>query len=360
MNRTTSSGPAGSGIGGRPPFTASQWEELEHQALIFKYLITGIPVPPELLLTIRRNYDSIAASFYSHPSLSYCSFYGKKVDPEPGRCRRTDGKKWRCSKDAYPDSKYCERHMHRGRSRSRKHVETSQPIPHSHSSSSTEKPVAPSSAPNSGGAGVAGGEGFRGLPFRSIAAAPVTASSSQVQIDPVSLSYGMPAAIGAPAKEFRYLHESKPELDKCSFYSEASRTLRTPSMHSSFDSSWCQMPSPIYSFPLSKEKDHSFLHSNYLQLQPTQDLGSVPFSSLHHNHERSLFRSEFSSLEPPGKSAQPLLPFFDEWPRTRDSWSDLEDERANQASFATTQLSISIPMVSSDFSTTTSLSQNDD
>lgn len=51
--------------------------------------------------------------------------FGRKVDPEPGRCRRTDGKKWRCSKEAYPDSKYCERHMHRGRNRSRKPVEIS-------------------------------------------------------------------------------------------------------------------------------------------------------------------------------------------------------------------------------------------
>lgn len=48
---------------------------------------------------------------------------GRKIDPEPGRCRRTDGKKWRCSKEAFPDSKYCERHMHRGKNRSRKPVE---------------------------------------------------------------------------------------------------------------------------------------------------------------------------------------------------------------------------------------------
>jgi hypothetical protein len=55
----------------------------------------------------------------------YGTYYlGKKLDPEPGRCRRTDGKKWRCSKEAAPDSKYCERHMHRGRNRSRKPVET--------------------------------------------------------------------------------------------------------------------------------------------------------------------------------------------------------------------------------------------
>lgn len=45
------------------------------------------------------------------------------TDPEPGRCKRTDGKKWRCSRDVAPEQKYCERHMHRGRPRSRKHVE---------------------------------------------------------------------------------------------------------------------------------------------------------------------------------------------------------------------------------------------
>lgn len=45
------------------------------------------------------------------------------MDPEPGRCRRTDGYKWRCRNDVLPNTKYCERHIHRGRSR--KHVETS-------------------------------------------------------------------------------------------------------------------------------------------------------------------------------------------------------------------------------------------
>ncbi|KAG6752623.1 hypothetical protein POTOM_042645 [Populus tomentosa] len=49
--------------------------------------------------------------------------FSNGADLEPGRCRRTDGKKWRCSRDVAPDQKYCERHMHRGRPRSRKHVE---------------------------------------------------------------------------------------------------------------------------------------------------------------------------------------------------------------------------------------------
>ncbi|KZV45250.1 growth-regulating factor 4-like [Dorcoceras hygrometricum] len=126
--------------------------------MIYKYLVAGLPIPPDLVMPIRRSFDALASRttltstpvyyFLSRPensrmtigsfayvftiifylvdvaNLGYCSYYGKKFDPEPGRCRRTDGKKWRCSKDAHPDSKYCERHMHRGRNRSRKHVES--------------------------------------------------------------------------------------------------------------------------------------------------------------------------------------------------------------------------------------------
>uniref|UniRef100_A0A2N9FDP3 Growth-regulating factor n=1 Tax=Fagus sylvatica TaxID=28930 RepID=A0A2N9FDP3_FAGSY len=111
----------------RSPFTATQWQELEHQALIFKYMVSGIPIPPDLLYSVKRSLDSsISSRLYPHHPIGWGCFemgFGRKVDPEPGRCRRTDGKKWRCSKEAYPDSKYCERHMHRGRNRSRKPVE---------------------------------------------------------------------------------------------------------------------------------------------------------------------------------------------------------------------------------------------
>ncbi|XP_065050926.1 growth-regulating factor 6-like isoform X2 [Musa acuminata AAA Group] len=113
----------------RGPFTPSQWLELEHQALIYKYLVANVPIPATLLIPIRR---SLGASGF--PPLSAGSFgsvgwepfhlgYSGNADPEPGRCRRTDGKKWRCSRDAVADQKYCERHMNRGRHRSRKHVE---------------------------------------------------------------------------------------------------------------------------------------------------------------------------------------------------------------------------------------------
>ncbi|KAL8114279.1 growth-regulating factor 9-like [Apium graveolens] len=41
------------------------------------------------------------------------------MGPDTGRCRRTDGKLWRCRKDVVPGNKYCEGHMHRGRPRKR-------------------------------------------------------------------------------------------------------------------------------------------------------------------------------------------------------------------------------------------------
>ncbi|CAK8560433.1 unnamed protein product [Lathyrus sativus] len=111
----------------RSPFTPNQWQELEQQALVFKYMVTGTPIPPDLIFSIKRSLDSsISSRIFPHPPIGWGCFemgFGRKVDPEPGRCRRTDGKKWRCSKEAYPDSKYCERHMHRGRNRSRKPVE---------------------------------------------------------------------------------------------------------------------------------------------------------------------------------------------------------------------------------------------
>lgn len=107
-------------------FTPVQWQELKRQALIYKHLVSAVPIPVDLLL-----YDSTAAARHLYPTPSTIPEeavgrthrFKNKPDSEPGRCRRTDGKKWRCSKDVAPDQKYCERHMHRGRARSRKPVE---------------------------------------------------------------------------------------------------------------------------------------------------------------------------------------------------------------------------------------------
>ncbi|ONK58915.1 uncharacterized protein A4U43_C08F1030 [Asparagus officinalis] len=297
----------------RSPFTAAQWQELEHQALILKYLLAG--VPPDLLVPIRRSFGSLPAYFYPNPALSYCSYFGKKLDPEPGRCRRTDGKKWRCSKDAYPDSKYCERHMHRGKNRSRKPVE-SQTLSQLQSSSSTVTSLNPT-----------------GTISRSVQNSPLPysmSSSSSAQASTLG-------AYGTGNKDYRYLNGVKTELNMHSFAPEASGSIKGLGVDPSLSSSWTSRDS---SFSLSNSRNSS--HS-YSQLQQQQS---------------SYLGSDFGLLQPVKEETNSLRPFFDEWPKTRELWSDLEDERSNQISFSNTQLSMSIPMASSDFSTTASRSTN--
>ncbi|RAL51499.1 hypothetical protein DM860_011001 [Cuscuta australis] len=109
------------------PFTWAQWKELERQAMVYKYMMASVPVPPELLLAISSN-------TYPASTAAPVQRGGKNRDLEPGRCKRTDGKKWRCAKEVAPNQKYCERHLHRGRPRSRKPVED--PHHHHHSAAS--------------------------------------------------------------------------------------------------------------------------------------------------------------------------------------------------------------------------------
>ncbi|KAF3448444.1 hypothetical protein FNV43_RR09157 [Rhamnella rubrinervis] len=114
-------------------FTFLQLQELQLQALIYKYMEAGFPVPYHLLLPIWKSFAASLGilnggvlsdypSFLGNISPSYLEYSKKGMDREPWRCKRTDGKKWRCSKEAIPDHKYCERHVHRGRHRSKKVV----------------------------------------------------------------------------------------------------------------------------------------------------------------------------------------------------------------------------------------------
>ncbi|KAK1286576.1 Growth-regulating factor 4 [Acorus calamus] len=329
MNSTTAS------AAGVPPFTASQWKELEHQALIFKYLMAGMPVPPDLLLPIRKSFEAMSARFFHHPTMGYCTYYGKKLDPEPGRCRRTDGKKWRCSKDAYPDSKYCERHMHRGRNRSRKPVET-----HSLTQSSSTLTSLSASAASSSTAAGGGGSGgsFQSLPLNAIGSGSSNVSS--LQMEP-------PGPYGIGNKDYSIWGREKPcdGLLSIAHGVDAISSLPLPTFKAQ---KW---------FTSSKRYPHV--------QQSMQDYGHSTLASAlskqqqQQQQQHLFFGSEFCAAEPVKQEAQSLRPFFDEWPKARDSWSDLDDERSNRSSFSTTQLSISIPMASSDFSATSSRSPND-
>eukprot|EP01018_Ginkgo_biloba_P007596 Gb_26136 [translate_table: standard] len=343
--------------GARPPFTPSQWQELEHQALIFKYMMAGIPVPPDLVVPIRKSLDAITAGLFHHHHhhhhhpMSWSSFqlgFAKNCDPEPGRCRRTDGKKWRCSKDAFPDSKYCERHMHRGRNRSRKPVET----PTSHSSSSLSLSTArnnissisnnthgqhlsfatPYSASNRLGAGIL------------LASTANTNTNTDNNITTNQFNINDSGSYAIPTKDYRYM---KGDIDEHIFFSEASGTSRGLG----FDSHQSMLSSHV--------------DNGWRSMQPSK---ATPFSQSNFpntttttKQQHSFLNSSFgdTSVESVKVEGQPLRHFFDDWPRSRDSstlsWSDLDDDRSHRSS-STTQLSISIPINSSDFSASNSRS----
>ncbi|XP_062226617.1 growth-regulating factor 3-like [Phragmites australis] len=304
-------------------FTAAQYEELEQQALIYKYLVAGVPIPPDLLLPIRRG-------FVNHQyTLGYGHYFGKKVDPEPGRCRRTDGKKWRCSKEAAPDSKYCERHMHRGRNRSRKPVEAQLvAAPHSLQPPAPANPAGgfqnhslyPAIAGNGGRGG--GAAGTFGL-----------GSTARLYMDSAA-PYA--TAAGGGSKDLR------PSAFGMRYNQLFSGAMDTP-----VDNSWCQLPSETSAFQVS-----SYPLFGTLSGLDESTVCSLPKTE---KEPLSFFGSDFVTVNSAKQENQTLRPFFDEWPKARDSWPELADDNG-LASFSATQLSISIPTATSDFSNTSSRS----
>ncbi|KAL3844425.1 hypothetical protein ACJIZ3_001828 [Penstemon smallii] len=322
----------------RAPFTAVQWQELEHQAMIYKYLVAGMPVPPDLVMPIRRSFEALTARFFQHPSLGYSSYYGKKFDPEPGRCRRTDGKKWRCSKDAHPDSKYCERHMHRGRNRSRKPVEsqsTSQPL-----STAAISHVPTGCTSNSGSFQSSGNGSYQNMPLYSVVSSEGSSFGTNLtKLQMETISYGI------DNKEFRYNNGPTPEGDDHSFSPEASGSVGIGS--NAGTGTWRLMPSQV---SLKQISDSQFpVPSSAQQNMPRafEPISAVTMSKQQH----CFFGSEIVSPGPVKQEQNPVHPFFSEWPSTKESWSNLDDDDgSNKNVFSSTQLSISIPRASSDFS----------
>lgn len=49
------------------PFTEVQRRELEQQAMIYKYLVAGLQVPPDLVTPIRHGFEGLPAHIFSHP-----------------------------------------------------------------------------------------------------------------------------------------------------------------------------------------------------------------------------------------------------------------------------------------------------
>ncbi|KAJ1439916.1 WRC domain [Sesbania bispinosa] len=365
----------------RFPFTPSQWQELEHQALIYKYMASGISIPPDLLFTIRRSYlDSplstrLLPNQPQHFGWNYLQMgLGRKIDPEPGRCRRTDGKKWRCSKEAYPDSKYCERHMHRGKNRSRKPVEVLKTTNTNASISAISSITKNSPA----------------LTPTTHSLSPFTSSSLSSQTNPQHSFYGshlqhsflyhhQPSRSSGIGLSFednsaplfldtgscsqtntdcrnRYVYGQKEEVDEHAFFTEPSGIMKSFSA-SSMDDAWQLTPLTMSSSSSSsKQRSCSALSNDYSYLQ----LQSLSDHSKQQEQDQNCYilggeiKCETLMKLEKEEPQKTVHRFFDEWPhKGRGSWLDLDDKSS------TTQLSISIPTSAHDFPTFNSRTHHD-
>ncbi|KAL9368691.1 hypothetical protein Peur_039890 [Populus x canadensis] len=320
----------------RFPFTATQWQELEHQALIYKYMVSGVPVPPELLYSVKRSLgSSLASRLFPHQPIGWGCFqagFGRKADPEPGRCRRTDGKKWRCSKEAYPDSKYCERHMHRGRSRSRKPVEltsstttTATTIPLTSINRNLSNPtISPSSSsysfshPSSAESEVYAHQnpshGTFLNPFlypHSSSSGPPDSGFSPLNSTPHNLFLESGSSPQVD-KEHRYYHGMREDVDERSFFPDSLGSAR------GVQDSYNQLTMSSYKgYSLSQFQNFADT-SKEEQQQPGQHCFVLGTDIIKSSARRSI------KLEKETETLKPLHHFFDEWePKDADSWLDL-------------------------------------
>nr|GEU92918.1 growth-regulating factor 1 [Tanacetum cinerariifolium] len=274
----------------RFPFTLTQWQELEHQALVYKYMISGMPIPHDLLFAITRSLDPPKYVVH-HPAIGWNLFqmgYGKKIDPEPGRCRRTDGKKWRCSKPVHPEGKYCERHMHRGRNRSRKPVE----LVNTNSSSSSSR-------------------------------------QQQQQSNVVS------------SQDHCFLLESSPYSEKDYSYGMKEEVDEHPlaSMCDSWRIEPLAMNNSASSLAKTKQRSFSEYHNDYSYLQ----LQKTPTKQQQRQDQGRRYDHLALKIERIDEPQKVMHHFFDESPR-----NDNEDHCKDE-DYSTTQLSISIPSCAHDF-----------
>ncbi|XP_020218094.1 growth-regulating factor 3 [Cajanus cajan] len=303
------------------PFTAAQWHELEHQALIFKYLKAGLSVPPDLLLPIRKSLQ-----FLSHPSLGY---YGKKIDPEPGRCRRTDGKKWRCSRDAHPDSKYCDRHMIRRRYRSRKPVE-SQSHSSSSSSSASSNPVAAaaSSTASAPASASATASTLHTLPLHTNGAREGfsftlgnanTNTLPHLHMDPLTLP-------GDSAKK-TYRFGLNSEADEHNVLQKDLGSVRYQGYDFTSDGMWSHM-SQIPSSTVSESRSSSTMLGNCFQQQTMRDAELLSLETA--RTKELVFSGQLSSSGSLKQEYQPPQSLFSDWDWKKDLSSSTIEYRPNK------------------------------
>ncbi|KAM7264997.1 hypothetical protein ACFE04_002680 [Oxalis oulophora] len=304
--------------GVRGPFTPSQWIELEHQALIYKYLTANVAVPSNLLIPLKKSLYPYGSSTGSFPpsALGWGTFhlgYSGSTDPEPGRCRRTDGKKWRCSRDAVADQKYCERHINRGRHRSRKPVE--------------------------GQTGQAAASG----PSNS-KVVPITTSISTTSVIPSG---------GCASNGLAITQQQSRNLANNSPADAIVKRIQDPRGLSMICPTINLKSNESSAFTITKQ-EYPFQQSSVSEFGLVSSASLInPLTRNSYSNSKSYGSGSFIDFnEQNGQDQHPLRQFMDEWPKDQSNRSVVTWPEELKSDW--TQLSMSIPVTTSDFSSSSS------
>ncbi|ESQ53308.1 hypothetical protein EUTSA_v10024915mg [Eutrema salsugineum] len=282
----------GNFTGVKGPFTLTQWAELEQQALIYKYITANVPVPSSLLIPIKKSfypYGSLPPSSFGWGTF-HLGFAGGNMDPEPGRCRRTDGKKWRCSRDAVPDQKYCERHINRGRHRSRKPVE----VQSGQTATAAAASKAVTTPPQSLVAGGSNKNIARASRNRSLATGaqhinPSTDSLPNNRVRNLQGSLVYPSTVSLQPKESPFVHQ-KQRNNPFEFGHISSDSLLNPNSGKSYGSSYLDFSSNQDKQPgnLNHNSWPEGVKSDWTQLSMSIPIASSSPSSTHNTGQDKL------------------------------------------------------------------------
>lgn len=142
--------------------------------------------------------------------------------------------------------------------------------------------------------------------------------------------------------EMLHRYGMAPDVDDHNFMPVASTSVRgLGGTGSNTDNMWRLMPSQDHS-KANLKNDSQLLGSLPNPFEPVIESKQQP--------QHCFFSSDIDSPSTVKQEPQhPMRSFFDEWPTSKESWSNL-DEGSGKNNFSTTQLSISIPNISSGFS----------
>lgn len=150
----------------------------------------------------------------------------------------------------------------------------------------------------------------------------------------------------------RYIHGLNSDANCNSFSAEASDCVGNLGLApSSGGSNWHFIPSQVSSSPCLKQKsDSPFMDDSSSQQHMLRAFEPIDSTMPKQQLKDSFFGSEISSAGPVQHEQLPVHPFFNEWPTTKESWSNFNSDGPSKNVFSSTRLSISIPQASRDVS----------